>query len=210
MAFKQTLKHTLVLSTAAIVGFIAFQVWNEYQGGSQRYPASAAPSVQSTTVGPGGLRPTFELISPEGVPVSSRQWEGKPLVVNFWATWCAPCRREIPMLMEMQLEHAAAGLQLIGIALDFPDAVEDYAKAMEMNYPLLVGEQDAMDVAEAFGLDLIVLPGTVFSLSDGRTLHSHIGELHTDQAARIIDILWQTENGAIDFAGAQTLLEAMD
>ena len=210
MPFKQTLKHTLVLSTAAIVGFIAFQVWNEYQGGNQTDPAGAAPTVRSTLVGPGGLRPTFELISPEGAPVSSRQWEGKPLVVNFWATWCAPCRREIPMLMEMQLQHAAAGLQLIGIALDFPDAVEEYAKAMEMNYPVLIGEQDAMDVAEAFGLDLIVLPGTVFSLSDGRTLHNHIGELHADQAARIIDILWQTENGAIDFASAQALLEAMD
>ena len=210
MAFRQPLKHTLVLSTAAIVGFIAFQVWNEYQGGGQLYPAGTAPVVQSTTAGPGGLRPTFELTSPEGVPVSSQQWEGKPLVVNFWATWCAPCRREIPMLMEMQLAHTAAGLQLIGIALDFPDAVEQYAKAMKMNYPVLVGEQDAMDVAEAFGLDLIVLPGTVFSLSDGRTLHNHIGELHADQATRIIDILWQTENGSIDFAGAQTLLEAMD
>ena len=209
MAFKKTLIQTLVLSAAAIVGFIAFQVWNEYQGGGQLHPAGTAPVTRSTTAGP-GLRPTFELISPEGVPVSSRQWEGKPLVVNFWATWCAPCRREIPMLMEMQLEHTAAGLQLIGIALDFPDAVEQYAKAMKMNYPVLVGEQDAMDVAEAFGLDLIVLPGTVFSLSDGRTLHNHIGELHADQATRIIDILWQTENGAIDFAGAQTLLEAMD
>ena len=96
------------------------------------------------------------------------------------------------------------------VRLDFPDAVDQYAKEMEMNYPLLVGEQDAMDVAEAFGLDLIVLPGTVFSLSDGWTLHRHIGELHADQATRIIDILWQTENGTIDFAGALALIEAMD
>ncbi len=209
MAFQKTLKHTLILSAAAIVGFIAFQVWHEYQGGYRPDPADAASVMQSSAAGT-GLRPTFELMSPEGVPVSSRQWDGKPLVVNFWATWCAPCRREIPMLMEMQSEQSAAGLQLIGIALDFPDAVGQYAKEMEMNYPLLVGEQDAMDVAEAFGLDLIVLPGTVFSLSDGRTLHNHIGELHADQATRIIEILWQTENGAIDFAGAQALLEAMD
>ncbi|MEE8108975.1 MAG: TlpA disulfide reductase family protein [Gammaproteobacteria bacterium] len=209
MAFQKTLKHTLILSAAAIVGFIAFQVWHEYQGGGRLKTAGTAPGMQSTITGP-GLRPTFELISPQGVAVSSRQWEGKPLVVNFWATWCAPCRREIPMLMEMQSEHSAAGLQLIGIALDFPDAVDQYAKEMEMNYPLLVGEQDAMDVAEAFGLDLIVLPGTVFSLSDGRTLHRHIGELHADQATRIIDILWQTENGTIDFAGALALIEAMD
>jgi hypothetical protein len=81
---------------------------------------------------------------------------------------------------------------------------------MGINYPVLVGERDAMDVAEALGLDLIVLPGTVFSLSDGRTLHRHIGELHADQAEQILDILWQTENQAIDFAQAQTLLDAMN
>jgi thiol-disulfide isomerase/thioredoxin len=209
MTFRQTLKHTLIVSAAAVVGFIAFQVWNQYQKGSRLNPTGSAAVMRSTSAGP-GLRPIFELLSPDGVPVSSGQWEGKPLVVNFWATWCAPCRREIPMLMEMQLEHSAAGLLLIGIALDYPDAVGRYAREMEMNYPLLVGEQDAMDVAKAFGLDLIVLPETVFSLSDGRTLHRHIGELHAGQAARIIDILWQTEDGAIDFARAQTLLKAMD
>ncbi len=209
MALQKTLKHTLVLSAVAIAGFIAYQIWHEFQGGGPLDSSDTAPVIHSTAAGP-GLRPTFELMSPEGVPVSSRQWHGKPLVVNFWATWCAPCRREIPMLMEMQLEHADAGLQLIGIALDDPDAVAHYAREMEINYPLLVGEQDAMDVAAALGLDLIVLPGTVFSLSNGRTLHRHIGELRADQAARIIDILWQTENGAIDLARAQTLLEAMD
>ena len=209
MAFRQPLKHTLILSAAAIAGFIAFQVWHEYQGGGRPDPVGMAPDMESTTTAL-GQRPTFELISPEGMPVSSQQWEGKPLLVNFWATWCAPCRREIPMLMELQLAHAAAGLQIIGIALDSPDAVALYAHEMGINYPLLVGEQDAMDVAEALGLDLIVLPGTVFSLSDGRTLHRHIGELHADQAEQILDILWQTENQAIDFPQAQTLLDAMN
>ncbi len=209
MSFQKTLKLTLLLSGAAIAGFIVFQIWHEYQNGSRLDRPGTSTTMQSASLG-AGLRPVFELQTPEGKSVSSQQWAGKPLVVNFWATWCAPCRHEIPMLMEMQVEHAEAGLQLIGIALDFADAVERYAQEMEMNYPVLVGDQDAMDVADAFGLDLIVLPGTVFSLSDGRTLHRHIGELHEDQARQIIDILWQTEDGAIDFAQAQELLEAMN
>ena len=209
MSFQKTLKLTLLLSGAAIAGFIVFQVWHEYQNGSRLDSPGKTATTQSASTGP-GLRPVFELQTPGGVLESSRQWEGKPLVVNFWATWCAPCRHEIPMLMEMQVEHAEAGLQLIGIALDFADAVEQYAQDMEINYPILVGEQDAMDVAEAFGLDLIVLPGTVFSLSDGRTFHLHIGELHAEQARQIIDLLWRTENGAIDFARSQELLEAMN
>ena len=209
MSFQKTLKLTLLLSGAAIAGFLVFQIWHAYQTGNRL--VSPGPTLQTQPVGNGSnQRPMFELQTPKGDLVSSEQWVGKPLVVNFWATWCAPCRHEIPMLMKMQEEHAEAGLQLIGIALDFADAVEQYATEMGMNYPLLVGEQDAMDVAEAFGLDLIVLPGTVFSLSDGRTLHLHIGELHEEQASQIIDILWQTEDGAIDFTRAQELLEAMN
>ena len=114
------------------------------------------------------------------------------------------------MLMELYAKHAADGLQLIGIALDLPEAVEQYAKDMDINYPVLVGELDAMEVAEKFGLDLFVLPGTVFSLSDGRTLHRHVGELHVEQANAIIEILWQIEREAIDFTQAQALLADLD
>ena len=160
MAFQKTLKHTLILSAAAIVGFIAFQVWHEYQGGGRLKTAGTAPGMQSTITGP-GLRPTFELISPQGVAVSSRQWEGKPLVVNFWATWCAPCRREIPLLKKTQTEHAENNLQVIGVAVDFIEQVTAYAEEAEFNYPVLVGQEEAMAAAEATGIDFIGLPFTM-------------------------------------------------
>ncbi len=208
--YQQTLKQVLVLSGAAIAGFIAFQVWHQYQDNSRivaDYDPAAKPvlAAESNT-----RRPEFELVSPDGSAVSAAQWKDQPLVVNFWATWCAPCRHEIPMLKELYAKHAADGLQLIGIALDSPEAVEQYARDMDINYPVLVGELDAMEVAEKFGLDLFVLPGTVFSLSDGRTLHRHVGELHVEQANAIIEILWQIEGEAIDFTQAQALLADLD
>ena len=72
-----------------------------------------------------------------------QHWPGKSLIVNFWATWCAPCRREIPLLEQLQAEHGAEGFQVIGVAVDFRDKVLAYAEEMKIDYPLLIGEQEA-------------------------------------------------------------------
>jgi thiol-disulfide isomerase/thioredoxin len=89
------------------------------------------------------------------------QWRGKILVVNFWATWCAPCREEIPALIEVQEELATKGAQIVGIAIDQPDKVRPYAAEMRINYPILVGELDAMELTRAAGNAVGGLPFTV-------------------------------------------------
>ena len=111
--------------------------------------------------------PEFSLATLEGPPRSLSSFDHPSLVVNFWATWCAPCRREIPLLRQMRRERAEQGVEVVGIAVDFREDVVRYAREIGLDYPLLIGEQDGMDAANAFGMDLL-LPFTVFADSQRR------------------------------------------
>ncbi len=132
------------------------------------------------------MRPVFSLNDIDGNERSITEWDGKALVVNFWATWCAPCRREIPVLIEMQEELAAQDIQFIGIAIDEPAAVRQYALHTPFNYPILVGEQDGIDAAEAFGADVVALPMTVFTDHAGRVIDVHAGEITHSEIEAIL------------------------
>ena len=134
--------------------------------------------------------PEISLHDIDGTLTSLASWSGKPLIVNFWATWCAPCLREIPLLKQLQADRP--DLTVIGIAVDRPEPVADFAAEMEFNYPVLVGQADAMDAASAFGLEVFVLPSTVFVAADGGAVGRHVGELHTehlDNATAAFDAL---------------------
>jgi thiol-disulfide isomerase/thioredoxin len=143
--------------------------------------AETAPAQLAATL------PVFQLADREGTPRSLQDWPDRSLIVNFWATWCAPCRREIPLLMQLQREHAAEGFQVIGVAADFRDKVLAYADEMKIDYPLLIGEQEALDAASAFGIEAVGLPFTVFSDRRGRIVAAHLGELTEPEAALILD-----------------------
>jgi thiol-disulfide isomerase/thioredoxin len=97
--------------------------------------------------------PEFSLEDLQGKPTPINTWSGKSLVINFWATWCAPCRREIPLLEELSSHWADRGVQILGIAVDHRDAVTNYARELRIEYPILIGEQDALDVATSLGFD---------------------------------------------------------
>ncbi len=105
------------------------------------------------------------------------QWRGKIVVVNFWATWCAPCQQEIPDFMQVQTVLAGQGVQILGIAADDPDKVRPYAAQMKINYPVLVGEIEAMDIARQAGNVMGGLPFTVILDRKGRVVKSHVGRL---------------------------------
>ena len=83
----------------------------------------------------------------EGKSQALAQWRGKVLVVNFWATWCSPCLKEIPEFVRMQDKFGNQGLQFVGIAIDNPVKVREFAAKYRMNYPVLVGEMDAIELA---------------------------------------------------------------
>lgn len=108
----------------------------------------------------------FELPNPEGKRYSLSKWRGKVVLVNFWASWCAPCREEIPLLVDVQKRYGRQGLQIIGVAIDERDSVVDFRNDIPMNYPTLIGQDDAIAVMERLGNRFGTLP---FSVTINRT-----------------------------------------
>jgi thiol-disulfide isomerase/thioredoxin len=168
--------------------------------------SAAAPKTQLAAV-----IPEFKLADRDGIPRSLKDdWKGKALIVNFWATWCAPCRREIPLLKKLAADHAGENFQVVGVAIDFRDKVLDYAREMQIDYPMLIGEQDALDAAAAFGVDAIGLPFTIFTDTSGRVVALHMGELTADEAAIILGAVGEVNAGRADPAQArQAITDAL-
>jgi len=117
-------------------------------------------------------------------------WQGKILVVNFWATWCAPCREEMPGFARLQSKHAANGVQFVGIAFDTHQAVSDFIKQTPVNYPLLIGDGNTRDLMRALGNQHTALPFTVVLAADGTPLQSRLGRFEeADLDSRLQAIL---------------------
>jgi thiol-disulfide isomerase/thioredoxin len=126
------------------------------------------------------------LPDPLGKEQALAQWKGKVLVVNFWATWCAPCREEMPMFMKVQQEHGPRGIQFVGIAVDNAEKVRQYADELKLNYPTLVGGYGAMELSKAMGNTVMALPFTVIVDKAGRVAHTQLGVLKEAQLLAIL------------------------
>jgi peroxiredoxin len=108
--------------------------------GESRASGALQPTLQPSEVT--GVAPAFTLTDLEGKPVSLSEFRGKVVVLDFWATWCPPCKREIPDFVDLQKEYGSQGVQIVGIALDEPDKVKAFARQNGMNYPVLLGTDD--------------------------------------------------------------------
>ncbi len=164
---------------------------------------ASAPSLEIVS------HPTFTLPDVSGKDRMSSEWDGKKRILNFWATWCAPCRKEIPLLKAFQDQHGDDGFQILGIAVDFPEAVSAYAEAAEFNYPVLVGEMEAMALAESSGVEMIGLPFTMFMASDGELISTYMGELHQPQLDTIAIIMSRLDSKEISMDDARAALDGL-
>lgn len=152
--------------------------------------------------------PQFALHDLSGKLTSVSQWQGKSLMINFWATWCAPCRREIPLLKTLSADWAGRDLEVVGIAVDYPEKVREFAAEFKIDYPVLIGEQDALDVAASFGMSSPGFPFTVFTDRRGEVVTLFLGELHRAQAEFILSEVQNLNQERIGLPAAREAIAA--
>jgi thiol-disulfide isomerase/thioredoxin len=201
----------VLIGVAAASGFFGYRQWQDHQRpGSARalasqvaapaasaaadasadspQPAENAPAEVPDTV------PDLTLPDVKGVEKSLRDYLGRPVIINFWATWCGPCRREIPLLQQLRQTYRGERLEVVGIAVDFKAAVAQYLRKTPISYPVLVGEDQGYAAAEKFGMQP-VLPFSVFCDAQGRIIAVKVGELHKDEADYILSSMRQVAAG---------------
>lgn len=119
-------------------------------------------------------------------PQSFAQWKHKTLLINYWATWCEPCREEIPALIRVQAKSSSKNVQVVGIALDSPDRVLGFAKSFGINYPVFIGGMGMMDLMHSQGNEIGALPFTLILSPDGVSTYTHLGALSEQEIDTLI------------------------
>jgi thiol-disulfide isomerase/thioredoxin len=114
------------------------------------------------------------------------QWKGKVLVVNFWATWCVPCRDEMPEFVKAQREFGDRGVQFVGIAADDAAKVKAFADELGLNYPALIGGYGAIELSRTLGNRMGALPYTIFIDRSGRISRTQLGPIKPDELRSIV------------------------
>lgn len=147
-------------------------------------PAPAGSSAQLV----GAPRPAVELPDVDGRPQSIAQWDGKLVLLNFWASWCAPCIEEMPVLDRTQAQLATRGLQVVGIAADAAEPTRTFLRQHPVRYPILVDDPEKVrngrDISVIYGNDRSVLPYSVLIGRNGHILAQRFGNFSEDSLER--------------------------
>ncbi len=146
------------------------------------------PPVGTSGATVGDPRPPFRHAALDGQWVSADDFDGRLLLVNFWATWCAPCRREMPLLQAFSERHADQ-LSMVGIAIDDAGPVGDFVESLGIDYPILVGSSDVLATQRAWGNAAGALPYTVLVDEEGIIRWQHLGEVSDEELTAALELL---------------------
>lgn len=180
------LNSALLMVGMAVAGLMAGYLYNNWQQ-QQKLSQIKLSTTKETAVS--SVRPLFKLKDLEDKVRDVKEWDGQVLMINFWATWCPPCRREIPAFIELQEKYMDKGFKIIGIALDEKQAVIDFTDPMGVNYPVLMAEQEGITLSKAYGNRLGVLPYSVIVDRKGNIIHRQRTELSFEQVENMISPL---------------------
>ncbi|MGI9305386.1 MAG: redoxin domain-containing protein [Gammaproteobacteria bacterium] len=179
MTRRTLLTYLLVGSASLATGFALYwlieRTWIAHGQTTLQAP-SKSDLIAGDTLG--ARRPDFVLPDLDGRNQSVNQWDGKVVLVNFWATWCPPCRREIPEFVDVREKYVARGFEVVGIAIEENhDAVREFAEETGVNYPLLIGAEPGVEIARSYGNRLGALPYSVLFDREGTIRFVRPGEL---------------------------------
>lgn len=167
----------------AVVALVAFAVGIGVRHSRQEsVPTASTPSAAEAILG-------ITLPDLKGQPQKVDQWRGKVLVVNFWATWCAPCREEIPVFVQLQQEYGGQGLQFVGISIDQADKTSEFAATFKMNYPSLIGTFDSVELSRQAGNDRKALPFTIIFDRNGQIVATELGGVKREKLEPVLKSL---------------------
>ena len=177
-----TLKVAVVTALAAGIS-IASVVLGERWLSQQREPVDGATPITTQIE----ILPDFRLPGIDGREIHSSSWAGKVLVLNYWASWCPPCLREIPMMVRTQAALQDRGVQIVAIAIDRPEDVKGFIAEVPLNFPVLIGNLASVELSRRLGNRLQGLPFTVIFDARGRRIVSHAGEITEAQLTQALD-----------------------
>ena len=159
---RKTLLLAGIGAAAAIGGGLAGALFVQSGSGAARLLGTPFPDLR------GGTRRLVE-------------WQGQVLVCNFWATWCAPCREEIPVLIAAKQQFSARGLEVVGIGIDSADKIRDFAANFSINYPIFIAGTEAIEIMRELGNTAGALPFTVLLDRAGRVAQRRLGAYKEDE-----------------------------
>ncbi len=173
------MKNILIFIVATVIagssGYALQRYLNQPQIQTQNNPAI------------GFQRPEFAAMDLNGQLRNIKEWDGKVILLNFWATWCPPCLKEIPDFIELQKDYGEQDFQIIGIAVDEEQAVREYATEIGMNYPTMVVESEGVELAKRYGNGIGALPYTVIINRNGEISNTIMGELSKKRTKELLE-----------------------
>lgn len=173
------MKNALIFFVAIVIAGGAGFTLQRYLNDKQQ---SSAPAI-------GQPRPEFAAEGLDGKIHNIKEWDNKVILLNFWATWCPPCKREIPDFIELQNEYGEQDFQVIGIAIDEMEPVREFVEKIGINYPIIAVQTEGVELARRYGNTVGALPYSVFIDKDGTISATIVGELSKKRAVNILEHL---------------------